>query len=60
MTEFGSSSVFRRSQPLKRPWGIFVRCDGVSDAKEDNLEHPTKTKLPRVETEEGTVKDSKL
>jgi hypothetical protein len=40
--------------------GIAVNCDGASNVTDDNLEHPSKTELPRVETEEGTVKEVRL
>jgi hypothetical protein len=44
---------------LNRPSGILVRCDGASNVTDDNPEPPEKTQFPRVETEEGTVKDVK-
>jgi hypothetical protein len=56
----GSSSDFRRWQEAKRKLGIVVRCDGVSNVTEDNLEQYEKTDSPRVETEEGTLKLVKL
>jgi hypothetical protein len=37
-----------------------VRFDGDSNVTDDNLTHSVKTDLPRVETEEGTVKEVRL
>jgi hypothetical protein len=58
--ESGRVRVFRRLQPLNSELGIFANSDGVSNVTNDNLEHPSKTELPSVETEEGTVKVAKL
>jgi hypothetical protein len=37
-----------------------VRCDGISNAKTDKLEHDEKAEFPSVETEEGTMKEAKM
>jgi hypothetical protein len=40
--------------------GIVVRCDGGSNFRDDNLRQSEKANIPRVETEEGTMKVFKL
>jgi hypothetical protein len=55
----GRLSVSRRPQPLKRPSGILMICDGVSNVTDDNLEQRETTSSPRVKIEEGTVKSAK-
>jgi hypothetical protein len=57
VTESGRVNVSKEEQQLKRLAGIAVNCDGVSNATDASLEHLSKTQSPRVETEEGTVKD---
>jgi hypothetical protein len=52
--------IFRERQHLKRRSGIFVTFDGVSNVTDDNFVHSSKTEVPRVETEEGTVKEARL
>jgi hypothetical protein len=44
---------------VKRSSGIVARRDGISNVTDDNVEHPQKTAVPRVETEEGIVKEAK-
>jgi hypothetical protein len=59
-TESGRLTIGKSGQDKKGRSGISVTCDGVSNAKNDNLEHHENTECPRVETEEGTVKETKL
>jgi hypothetical protein len=56
----GRLSVSRRPQFAKRRIGIVVRCDGASNVMDDNLEQYRNAQSPRVDTEEGTVKEAKL
>jgi hypothetical protein len=60
VTESGRARVFRQGQQRKRKWGIVVNCDGASNVTEIKLEHLSKTESPRVETDEGTVKEVRL
>jgi hypothetical protein len=60
VTERGRLMSFRSQQSPKTPCGIFVRCEGASNVRDVNLRHTEKAKAPRVETEEETVKDSKM
>jgi hypothetical protein len=60
MTESGKLTFVRSPQLKKSSSGIVVICDGASNVTDDNLEHPEKTPVPRVETEEGTVKEVRL
>jgi hypothetical protein len=57
ITELGRLRVFRRMQPKKSLSGIAVRLDGGANVTDVNLLHSEKTDSPRVETEEGTVKE---
>jgi hypothetical protein len=59
-TESGIQSLLRRGHSPKSPSGIFVICDGASNVTEDNRSHSQKTPLPRVETEEGKVKEVRM
>jgi hypothetical protein len=45
---------------MKRLSGIFARSDGASNVTSDNSEHRQKTLSPRIETEEGTMKEAKF
>jgi hypothetical protein len=49
----------KRTQWKKRSSGMDVRRDGDSNVTDDNAEHFQKIEFPRVETEEGKLKDSK-
>jgi hypothetical protein len=57
VTESGRVRAFRHVQLPKGRSGIFVNCDGVSNVTDVNASHPSKTPYPRVETEDGTVKE---
>jgi hypothetical protein len=60
VTESGRLSLVRSSQPQKSTEGISMRFDGGSNVKDDNSSHSSKIYLPRLETEEGTVKEVRL
>jgi hypothetical protein len=59
-TESGKQRPVRRPHSAKSSSGIFVICDGGSNVTDDNLEQEKKTLVPRVETEEGIVKEVSL
>jgi hypothetical protein len=59
ITESGRLNALRRLQFSKRRPGMLMRRDCGSNVTDDNPQHPEKTASPRVETEEGTVKDAK-
>jgi hypothetical protein len=58
--ESGRLRLFRSLQQKKSSSGISVRFDGDSNFTDDSLMQYLKTDLPRVETEEGTVKEVRL
>jgi hypothetical protein len=60
VTESGSVRAVRRVQPLNAESGIVFSCDEVSNIIEANAVHPSKTELPKMETEEGTANDFRL
>jgi hypothetical protein len=60
LTESGRVRVVRHLQKQKTESGISANFDGVSNVTDDNFEHPAKTESPRVQTEEGTVKEVRL
>jgi hypothetical protein len=57
VTESGRVRVLSIAQRPKGQSGIVVSRDGVANIRELKLVHPSQTPDPRVETEEGTVKD---
>jgi hypothetical protein len=57
VTESGRVRVVRQLQLRKVQSGIVVNCEGASNLKDVNLEHPSNRELPRVETAEGTVNE---
>jgi hypothetical protein len=57
VTESGRVRVVRWRQRKQNRAGIFGNCDGASNVTDNGLDHPIKTESPRVETEEGTVKE---
>jgi hypothetical protein len=59
VTESGRLSIFRSGQSSKRKSEIFMRCDGSSNITDENLEQLEKTEPPRIERDEGTVKEVK-
>jgi hypothetical protein len=59
-TESGRLRLVRSSQAKKSLSGISVKFDAGANVTDDNLAHWLKTDLPRVETEEGIVKEVRL
>jgi hypothetical protein len=60
LTESERVKVDRQQQQLKRKLGIFDTRDGVSNVRDDNSQHRSKRESPRVETDEGSMKDVRL
>jgi O-acetylhomoserine/O-acetylserine sulfhydrylase-like pyridoxal-dependent enzyme len=58
--ESGTLRVVKHSQNEKRLSEIVVNCDGVSNVTDVNLEQNSKAQSPRMETEQGTVKEMRL
>jgi outer membrane protein assembly factor BamA len=56
----GRLTIAKTVQVQQNPSGIAVTCDGVSNVTDDKLVQYLKTNAPRVETEEGTVKETRL
>jgi hypothetical protein len=49
----------RATAITEKIFAIVVNCDGMSKVTDGNLEHPSKIESPRVEMEEGTVKEAR-